>query len=152
MCMLNAAYIFLRWQFLFPVEAAVYITSLGSVGLWLSRGGVNTEGRLPPKVTFHRRSSSTEGFFPTKGRLLLKVVFQQRLSSTEGCLPPKVVFHWRSSSTYQNTLVDLIFCENSEHTKSQPPTLLRSGLKWFGQTKRTNQNTQSNMLVHYFFF
>ena len=63
----------------------------------------STEGRLPPQVVFHHRSSSTEARLPPK------VVFHRRLSSTKGRLPPKVVFHQRSSFTYHNTLVDLIF-------------------------------------------
>ena len=65
-------------------------------------------GRRPPKVVFHRRSSSTEGCLPpkvvfhrrsssTKGCLPLKVVFHQRLSSNEGRLPAMIVFHWRLS-------------------------------------------------------
>ena len=62
------------------------------------------EVAFPPKVVFHKRSSSTGGSLPPKivflqrssstiGRLPPQVVFQRRLSSTEGCLPPKVVFH-----------------------------------------------------------
>ena len=57
----NAAYIFLQWQILFPVETAIPVYAQ----LWCS----STEGCLPPKAVFHRRSSSTEG------RLLPKVVF-----------------------------------------------------------------------------
>ena len=43
--------------------------------------------RLPPKVIFQRRLSSTESYSP------LKVVFHRRLSATKGCLSPKGVFH-----------------------------------------------------------
>ena len=70
----------------------------------------STEGCPPLKVVFHRRSSSTEGYIP------LKVFFHRWSSSTEGCPPPKAVFHQRLPS---------------HHTKSQTPTLLRSGLKFF---------------------
>ena len=76
--------------------------------------------RLPPKVVFHQKPSSTEGCLPskvvfhrrssfTKGCLPPKVVFYRWSSSIEGCLPPKVVFLQRSSSIKNNTLVHLIF-------------------------------------------
>ena len=92
----------------------------------------STEGCLPLKVVFRPRSSSTQGCLPlnvvfhrrlssAEGCLVLKVVFHPKLSSTEGRLPPKGVFHRWSSSTNHN----------SQHTKSQPPTLLRSGLNIF---------------------
>ena len=69
----------------------------------------STKGCLPLKVVFHWRSSSTEGRLPqkvvshqrsspTKGRLPPKFVFHWRSSFTKGRIPPKVVFHWRSSS------------------------------------------------------
>ena len=115
------------------------------------------DGRVPRKVIFHSRASSTEGCLPlkvilhqrsscTKGSFPLKVVFHQILSSTEGCLPPKVFFHLRSSSTHGCLPLKVVFhipwhlgwsyiCENSQHTKSQPPTLPRSGLNLFW-TKR----------------
>ena len=100
-CMYNAAYIFQQWQILFPIQTVDSYSSLGSVVLWLSRGGFITEGHLPLKVVLHRRSSSTEGrqWSSTKGGLPPKVVFHQRWSSTEVCLPLKVVLHQRSSST-----------------------------------------------------
>ena len=59
--------------------------------------------RLPPKVIFHRGSSSMEGCLPLntssiKGRLPSKVVFYRRSSFIKGRLSSKVVFHQRSSS------------------------------------------------------
>ena len=47
-----------------------------------SRGGVTTEGCLPPNVIYHWRSSSTEGCLP------LKVVFHRRSSFTTLWLRP----------------------------------------------------------------
>ena len=100
------AYIFLRWQILFPVETADSNSGLGSVALWLSRGGVTTEGCLPPKVVSQ------------------KVIFQQRLSSREGRLPPMVVFHWRLSSTEGRLPPKVIFHRRMSSTKSHlPPTM-----------------------------
>ena len=93
MCMYNPAYIFLLCQILFLVDTAESNSGLDSVVLWLSRGGVTPEGRLLPKVVFHRRSSSTEY------HLSPMVVFHQRSSSIEGCLPRKVIFHQWSSCT-----------------------------------------------------
>ena len=80
----------------------------------------STEGCLPMKVVFHRRSSSTGGRLPekvvfhwrlssTKYCLPPKVVFHRRPSSTKCHLPPKVVFHWSLYSTYNESLIDLIF-------------------------------------------
>ena len=62
-----------------------------SIVYFSHRGSSSTEGCLPPKVVFHRRSSShrrssfTKGRLPTEGRLPTKVVFQRRSSSNEGC-------------------------------------------------------------------
>ena len=63
------AYIFLRWQILFPVETADSNSGLESVVLCI-------KGR-----SHHWRLS------------------HQRLSSTKGSFPPNVVFHWMSCST-----------------------------------------------------
>ena len=73
----------------------------------------SSKGRLPLKVLFHCRSSSTTGHLPPKvvfhlRSSSLKVVFHLRSSSTKGFLPAEVVFQ-RLSSTYHNTLVHLIF-------------------------------------------
>ena len=123
------------------------------------------EGRLPPKVIFHRRLSSAEGHLPPKGVFLqrassinhntlvglifvitvnipnlsllpsLEVVFHQMSSSSEGRLPPKVVFQqpYHLGWSY--------ICENSQHTKHQHPTLLRSVLKFFWTYTR-NERTK----------
>ena len=89
-CMHNAAYTFLRWQILFPAEAADSNSSSGSCA-------VIVKGR-----SYHQKLTPTEGRFPptivfTEGRLPPKVVFHQRSSSTEGCLTLKVVLHQRST-------------------------------------------------------
>ena len=60
---------------------------------WRREHARSYEGCLPPKVVFHRRSSSSVVRPPTK------VVFHRKLSSFLGCLPPNVVFHLRLSST-----------------------------------------------------
>ena len=77
----------------------------------------STKSHLPTKVVFHRRLSFTK-----QRSSSTDAIFHRRLSSTEGRRPPKVVLHlpWHLSWSY--------ICENSLHTKSQPPTLLRSGL------------------------
>ena len=98
----------------------IHSRKMPQMGLGSMQG--STEGRLPPKVVFHRRLSSTKDCLPPK------VVFHQRLSSINHnklvdlifvrtvnipnlsllpCL--EMVYHKRSSSTYHNTLVDLIF-------------------------------------------
>ena len=80
------------------------------------RRSSSTVGRLPPWVVFHWRSSSIESHLPpkivlhrsssfTEDHLPLKVIFHQRSSSTEGCLPPSCIMHEAGC----NTLVDLIF-------------------------------------------
>ena len=144
MCMHNAAHIFLKRQILFLVETASINYSLGSVLLWLSRGGVTTKGLLPLKVVFHQRLSSTDG------RLPQKVVFHQRSSSTEVCLPRKVVFHRRSSSTEGHPPTKVVSTEGRLPPKVVfwPPSLPKSGLEYFGQNK-TNKRThpQTHMLV-----
>ena len=106
------------------------------------RRSSSTEGCLPLKVVFHQRSPSTKDYFPPKVVFLLKVVFKWRLYSTNGRLPPKVVFHWMLSSTegpLPPTKTPYI-CESSQHTKSQPPTLLWCVLNifWTKQTNKTN--------------
>ena len=111
-CMHNAAYIFI-----FPVETADSSSGLGEVLLWMSRGGVINEGRLPPKFIFHWRSSFHLRLSSTKVHLPLKVVFQQKLSSTKGCLPPKVVFYQRSSSTEGRLPPKGVFHWRSSSTK-----------------------------------
>ena len=145
-------------------------------GLGSMQGSSSTEGLSPPKVVFHQRLSSTVGNFPptvvfqqrsssTKGGLSLQVVFYRRSSSTEGvfhrrclppkvssaegCLPPKVVFHRRMSSTYHNTLVDLIFVRtvNISSSKSQPLTLLRSGIRFFWTNKLNETNTRTKPYI-----
>ena len=67
--------------------------------------------RLPPKVIFHRRSSSTKDCLPPK------FVFHQRLSSTEGRLPTMVVFHRRSSSTVGRLPPKFVFHQRSSSTE-----------------------------------
>ena len=84
----------------------------------------STQGCIPQKVLFHSRSSSTEGCLPPKVVFLLKVVFKWRLYSTNGRFPLKVVFNWMLSSTEGRlppTMTPYI-CENSQLTKSHPPT------------------------------
>ena len=132
-----------------PTGTVVYRTSLG-VLLTVSRPlnahfqttlrknmsrSSFTEGCLPPNIVFQQRSSYTEGHLPPK------VVFHWWSSSTEGRLPPKVVFHWRLLSTKGRLPKKVVFHRrrlppiitpwlNSQHTESQPPILLRSGLKF----------------------
>ena len=50
------------------------------------RRSSSNKGRLPPKVIFHQISSSIEGHFPLKG------VFHRRLSSPEGCVCMKQTY------------------------------------------------------------
>ena len=51
---------------------------------------------------------------------------------------------------FSSTLVDII-CENSQHAKSQLPTLLRSGLKFFW-TKRDETNEWTKRYIEVAFF
>ena len=95
---------------------------------------------FPPKDVFHRRSSFTKDHLPpkvvfTKGHLPQMVVVHRRSSSAEGCLLLKVLFHrWWSPTEGRLpptiTPCLILYLKNSQHTKSQPPTLLRSGLKF----------------------
>ena len=103
------------------------------------------------EVVFLRRVSSTKGHLPPK------VIFYPRLSSTKGRLPQKVVFHRRSSFTHHNTLVDLIFVRTVN--KFQPPTLFRSGLKFFfdvtyihNLTQRTKPYIEAACCLKIYFF
>ena len=129
----NAAYIFLRWQILFPVETADSNSNLSSVALWLCHGEVSPpkavfhrrclpqrdvfhqrsssmECCLPVRVVFHKRSSSTDGCLPAN------VVFHQRSSSIDGRLSPEVVFHWRFSSTKDSLPPKVFFHQRSSST------------------------------------
>ena len=83
----------------------------------------STKGGLPPKVVFHQRLSSTNGRLPTEGRLPMNVIFQRRSSSTKVCLPTWCMIHdaWCKHLSWS------YIWKSSEHTKSQPHTLLRSG-------------------------
>ena len=63
----------------------------------------STKGCLPSMIVFHQRSSSIKGF------LLSRVVFHRRLSSNKGLLPSKVVIHQRLSSIEGHLPLKIIF-------------------------------------------
>ena len=79
-CMRNAAYIFLQWQILFPVETADSNSGLGSV--------VTVKGR-----SHHQRSSSIEGH-----------LLQQKKCCGSGNLPICHAYLNQISSKYQTNL------------------------------------------------
>ena len=70
------------------------------------QGSSSIKRRLPPKVVFHNRPSSTKGCLPPK------VVFHRKSYSTKGHLPSKVVFHQRSSSNIGRLPPKVVFLPN----------------------------------------
>ena len=81
---------------------------------------------------------STEGHLPLQVVFPLKVVFQWRSASTIGHLPPKVVFHLPQHLGWS------FICENSQHTKSQNPTL---GPDFCFLKQRNKTHTQIHLLM-----
>ena len=124
-----------------------------------TKGRLPTEGHLPMKVVFHqrssshRRSSSNKGRLPTDGRLPTKVVLHRMSSSTYHNTLVHLIFV-RAANIPNLSLLPAMhdawclmldswcmmhdewcswsyICENGQHTKFQPPTVLISGQRFF---------------------